>query len=113
MKKEPKIFIAHIIESIGEIEKHTRNISLAGFIKSTLVQDAAIRRLEIIGEAVRRIPPEVKTAVPDIPWKQIAGLRNVLIHEYFGVDLRLVWKVIAKDIPNLKKSVIKLQKKLP
>jgi len=112
MKKEPEIFIRHILESIAEIEKYTLRLSSAGFLRSTLVQDATIRRLEIIGEAVKKIPAETKAAAKGIPWKQIAGLRDILIHEYFGVDLRLVWKVIIKDLPALKKNMLKLLKDL-
>jgi uncharacterized protein with HEPN domain len=112
MKKEPEIFIKHILESIEEIEKYTLKLSSADFLKSTIVQDASIRRLEIIGEAVKQIPAETRSSAKDIPWKQIAGLRNVLIHEYFGVDLRLVWKVIKNDLPDLKKNMLKLIKAL-
>lgn len=113
MKKEPKIFVAHILESIGEIEVYTRRHTQASFLRAKIVQDASIRRLEIIGEAVKRIPAETRQLVKDIPWKQIAGLRDILIHEYFGVDLKLVWKVIAKDLPALKRSMLKLYKNLP
>jgi len=112
MKKEPEIFIGHILESIGEIERHTLKVSLPDFLKSTLIQDAAMRRLEIIGEAVKKIPAETRAYTKDIPWKQIAGLRDTLIHEYFGVDLRLVWKVIKKDLPDLKKNMLKLLREL-
>lgn len=105
MKKEPEVFIRHILESIGEIEKYTRGMSAGDFIKSTLVQDASIRRLEIIGEAVKKISPETRAEAKEIPWKQIAGLRDILIHEYFGVDIKLVWKVIRKDLPALKKNM--------
>lgn len=113
MKKEPKIFINHILESIEEIEKYTLDLSSADFLKSTLVQDASIRRLEIIGEAVKKIPAETRATTKDIPWKQIAGLRDMLIHEYFGIDLKLVWNVILKDLPSLKKNMLKLLKELP
>ena len=102
MNKDPEIFIKHILESIEEIESHTKGISKPEFLKSTLIQDAAIRRLEIIGEAVRKIPAETKNTAKAIPWKQIAGLRNILIHEYFGVDIKLVWNIIKKDLPTLK-----------
>ncbi len=113
MKKEPEIFINHILESIEDIGKYTRGLSSAQFLRSALVQDASIRRLEIIGEAVKKIPAETKAAARQIPWKQIAGLRDILIHEYFGVDLKLVWRVIQKDLPDLKKNMLKLLKDLP
>jgi len=110
MKKEPEVFIRHILESIGEIEGYTRGMASREFLKSTLVQDASIRRLEIIGEAVKKISAETRAAAKNIPWKQIAGLRDILIHEYFGVDIKLVWKVIQKDLPELKKNMSALLK---
>jgi uncharacterized protein with HEPN domain len=113
MKKEPKIFVEHILESIRDIERYTKGMSPAAFLRSALVQDACIRRLEIIGEAVKRIPADTRQAAPAVPWKQIAGLRDILIHEYFGVDIKLVWKVISSDLPLLKKNILKLRKALP
>jgi len=69
-----------------------------------------IRRIEIIGEAVKSIPPSIKNKYPDIPWKQISGMRDILIHEYFGVDLDLTWKVARKDILILKKKILRIKK---
>lgn len=108
MKKNLKIFLEHILESIIEIEKHTKNISSTEFLKMTIVQDATMRRLEIMGEAVKNLPDFFKNNHPYIPWKEIAGLRDVLIHEYFGVDLGLVWEVVKKDIPKFKKEIVEL-----
>ncbi|MFC1612746.1 DUF86 domain-containing protein [Patescibacteria group bacterium] len=110
MKKDLNIFIEHILESITEIEKYTKNISCAKFLKTTQIQDAVIRRLEIIGEAVKNLPLSLKKQSPYIPWQKIAGLRDVLIHEYFGVDIDLVWKIIKKDLPKFKKEIIELTK---
>lgn len=107
-KKDPKIFLGHIMESIDRIESDTVGLSEAGFSEMPTVQDAVIRRLEIIGEAVRNIPKSFRSEHPEIPWKKIAGMRDVLIHEYFGVDLELVWKIVQKDIPKLKKQISKL-----
>lgn len=108
MKKDPKIFLTHIIESIKEIEKNTDNLSEDKFLSSTIIQDAVVRRLEIIGEATKNIPESFRDKHHDIPWKKLAGMRDVLIHEYFGVDLILVWKIINKDIPKLKKQIAEL-----
>lgn len=77
MKKDFKIFLEHILESIAEIEKHTKNISSSEFLKTTLIQDAVMRRLEILGEAVKNLPAPFKNNYPYIPWQKIAGLRDV------------------------------------
>ncbi|OGI30800.1 MAG: hypothetical protein A2271_02915 [Candidatus Moranbacteria bacterium RIFOXYA12_FULL_35_19] len=104
-KKDPKIFLEHILESINEIEKNILGMSEVEFSQIIMVQDAVARRLEIIGEAVRNIPESFRKKYPKVPWKKIAGLRDVLIHEYFGVDMELVWKIANKDIPKLKNQV--------
>jgi uncharacterized protein with HEPN domain len=107
-KKDPKIFLGHISESINELEKNISGMSEAEFSENTTSQDAAVRRLEIIGEAVRNIPETFRKKHLKIPWKKIAGLRDVLIHEYFGVDMELVWKIAKNDIPKLKKNIEKI-----
>ena len=104
-KKDPKIFLEHILESIGEIEKNTKNISEDEFLNLVTIQDAVTRRLEIIGEAVKNLPISFRNKYPKIAWKKIAGMRDVLIHEYFGVDMDLVWKIAHKDILKLKKQI--------
>lgn len=106
--KDPKVFLEHILESIEEIERNIHKMSESKFYESTTIQDAVIRRLEIIGEAVRNVPDSFRERYPDIPWRKIAGLRDVLIHEYFGVDMKLVWQIANKDIPKLKKQISEL-----
>lgn len=111
VKKDPKIFLKHILESIGEIERNIKNMSEDKFFDSVTIQDAVVRRIEIIGEAVKNLPPSFKNKYPEIVWKKITGMRDVLIHEYFGVNIGLVWKVVNNDIPKLKKQIMKLLKK--
>lgn len=108
MKKDPKIFLFHILESIAEIENYIRGISKKDFFKDRKTQDAVIRRLEIIGEAVKNLPLDLKNAYHQIRWQEIAGMRDLLIHEYFGIDLNIVWLTAQKDIPFLKKQIFKL-----
>ncbi|OGK52773.1 hypothetical protein A2966_04670 [Candidatus Roizmanbacteria bacterium RIFCSPLOWO2_01_FULL_41_22] len=108
MRKDPHVFIEHIKDSIRKLEEYTNGISKEDFLINQQLQDAVIRRLEVIGEAVRNLSDEFRVQVPDIEWKKIAGMRDFLIHEYFGVDLDLVWEVIEKDIPGLKKELRKI-----
>lgn len=111
MKKNPKIFLQHILESISEIEKYTKDISEDEFARSTQVQDAVIRRLEIIGEAAKNISGVIKKKYDFIPWKKVTGSRDVLIHDYFEVDLESVWDTATKDVPKLKQDIKKILEK--
>lgn len=99
---DARTFIEHILESIAYIEEDTDGMSQQSFLDDRSKQDAVIRRLEIIGEAAKRIPEEFRNAHPDIPWKRMAGMRDVLIHDYLGVDLAIVWNVVQHELPELK-----------
>jgi uncharacterized protein with HEPN domain len=110
-EKDPKIFITHILESITEIENHLKGISEDKFFNDIKTQDAVFRRIEIIGEAVKNLPKFFRNRYSDIPWKKMAGMRDVFIHKYFGVDINLVWKIVKNDIPKLKKQILELLEK--
>lgn len=112
MKKDAKIFIEHILESIGYIQHYLKGITEKEFCSSVQLQDAVIRRIEIIGEAVKNIPVEIKNNYPKIHWKKIVGMRDILIHEYFGIDLELTWRVAKQDIPKLKTHILKIKEEL-
>jgi uncharacterized protein with HEPN domain len=105
VKKDPKVFLSHILDSIELIEEYSKGVQEARFHKKRELQDAIIRRLEIIGEAVKNLSVTFKAKYPDIPWKQIAGMRDILIHEYFDVDLFLTWKVVKQELPRIKKKL--------
>ena len=112
MKKDPRIFIEHVLESISSIKEYTEGKTKGDFLRSRMIQDAVIRRIEVIGEAVKNIPDEIKDEHPYIPWRKIAGMRDLLIHEYFGVDLELTWKVVEEDIADLRKKILKVKEDL-
>ena len=102
--KRANPYLRHILDAIASIEAYTSE-GREFFLRDRRTQDAVIRNLEIIGEATRNIPLEFRSAYPDVPWQQVAALRNVLIHEYFGVDLRIVWAVVVQELPSLKAQV--------
>lgn len=100
--------IADILNAIDKIEHYTHGMTLAQFRKNELVIDAVIRNFEIIGEASKSIPDTVQNSFPEIPWKQMSGMRNLLIHEYFGVDIDTVWHTAKKQLPLLKFNLSKI-----
>jgi len=113
MRHDPKAYIKYILESIMLIQEYTRQVSKQQFLKRTYLQDAVIRRLEIIGEAVKSLPPDFKDRHNDIPWQKIAGMRDVLIHEYFGVDLNLTWQTVKEDIPSFQSKLEEILRQIP
>ena len=112
MKRKEILFIEDILGNILLIEKSVENLSKSKFITNKLVIDATVRRLEIIGEAVKNISEKVKTKYPKIEWKKIAGTRDTIIHAYFSVDLDIVWNIIKFDLPILKDKILKIEKEL-
>ena len=108
MKKDPKLYLGHIIEAINRINKYTKGLEKGKFLKNNLVKDATVRNIEIIGEAVKNLPDDFKKRHKEIPWKDIAGMRDRIAHFYFGIDYNLVWDTIEKDIPELKKKIQRL-----
>lgn len=111
MEKDPRIYLEHILESIEQIEDYTHNLLEVEFMDSKEIQDAVFRRLEVIGEAVKNIPDDFRNSHSEVPWRKIAGMRDNLIHEYFDVDLPLVWDTVKTSIPKLKEQIVSLLEK--
>lgn len=110
MKKDTGVFLKHIMDSIDSIENYTTGKSEQDFVESQETQDAVMRRLAVIGEAAKNIPPELREKHKKIEWKAIIGLKNVLVHEYFGVDIEVIWHIVKEDIPRLKSEISKMLK---
>ncbi len=112
MKRELNLYILDILESIKSIEEFSKDLTKEKLSKDDLRQSAIIRKIEIIGESVKNFPSSFKEKYPEIPWKDIAGIRDVIIHGYFRVDLNTIWKVIKEDLPDLKNKILKIKKDL-
>jgi len=110
MKRDLKLFINDIINSIEDIESFIKGISKESFLKNKEKQNAIIKSIEIIGEATKNIPSSFRNKYPNIEWGDIAGFRDVMVHSYFVVDLDKVWNVIKDDLPKLKKEIKKIEK---
>lgn len=105
MKRDIGVFLEDILESIKLVEKRMEGVSYDKFLEDVDLQDMIVRRFEIIGEAVKHIPQGIKSKYSEIPWKEISGTRDILIHEYFGVNLKRIWDTIQEDILPFKEQL--------
>ena len=110
MIKDDLAYIEHILDCIRKINEFSNGLSLKEFKTNEMVQDAIIRNIEIIGEASKKISKDTKQTYYKIPWKEIAGMRDKLIHDYLGVDVTVVWETINQDIPILEKFIREIEK---
>lgn len=105
-------YLRDILTAIDDARSFIDSIDLDDFQASKEKQYAVIRALEIVGEAAAQIPAEIRTAYPTIPWREIVGMRNVVIHNYFGVDEAVIWRTVQEDLPPLKRSIKRILKDL-
>jgi uncharacterized protein with HEPN domain len=105
MHKDDLVYIDHIKESIERIKSYVIEITREEFEYNLLIQDAVIRNFEIIGEASKKISKDFKEAYPEIPWKDVAGMRDKLVHDYLGVDIDVIWEAINEDLPFLEEFI--------
>lgn len=110
-KRDVRLFLQDMLDSIQKIQDWTGNLSLEQFKKDERTQDAVVRNLEILGEAARNIPEDLRKQHVEIPWSRVVGFRNIAIHDYFGVDLETVWKIITEGIPEIKPHIQRMLKK--
>ena len=101
MSREYRLFLEDMCQACEKVIRHTQGLTRERFLKDDKTFDAVMRNLEIIGEATKHIPPEVRDQHPAVNWRKIAGLRDVVIHEYFGVDSEIVWDIITREVPAL------------
>ncbi|OGY54755.1 MAG: hypothetical protein A2951_01995 [Candidatus Buchananbacteria bacterium RIFCSPLOWO2_01_FULL_56_15] len=104
-KRNSKLYLDDIKTAIDKIDRYSKGLSFDLFSRDNLVVDAIVRNLGVIGEAAKNIPNDFKEEHQDIPWNKIAGMRNIIVHEYFSVDAEILWKTIKQDIPELKKLI--------
>jgi uncharacterized protein with HEPN domain len=101
-----------MLESLEKIERYTTGLTFERFAWDDRTVDAVVRNLEIIGEAARQIPSEVRERYPEVPWRRVIGLRNVVVHEYFAVDVEIVWTVVRRSLPELKEALRRMMAEL-
>ena len=114
MKKDDSVYLKHILNAISRIEEYTQGIKYEDFMDNHLIQDGVIRQIEIIGEATKRLSKEIRGRHSEIPWKDMTGMRDKLIHDYFGVNIDAVWDTVERDIPTVKnklKEIIEKEEK--
>ena len=107
--RDPELLVEDILAAIRKVERYTTGMDWEGFRQDEKTTDAVVRNLEVVGEAVRRLPEDFIAQYPNVPWRQAAGLRNRIVHDYFGLDLEIIWEVIQHDLPKLRQQLENLE----
>ncbi len=112
VSESDKVRLKHILDSLTEIQNYTVDASYNDFLHNSMLFFATVKQLEIIGEAANRLSEGLRQEFVEIEWREIIGLRNILIHEYFGIDRKIVWDIVSKDLPTLKEKIIRILEKI-
>ncbi len=107
-----KFRIQDMLDAAGKIDRYTEGMTFEDFVKDDKTIDAVVRQLTIIGEAASHVPEDISSTAPAIPWPEMRGMRNVVVHEYFGVNTRIVWETVTKNVPDLRSGLETLKKQL-
>lgn len=105
MPRDYKVYLDDILEAAARIRDYTLGLNLEGLKNDSKTLDAVVRNLEVIGEAAKKIPEDVRRRYPDTEWKKISGIRDILIHEYFGIDINIIWDIAQNKLPSLEEQV--------
>lgn len=108
MPRDYRVYLDDILEAVARIREYTAGLGFAGFAQDRKTLDAVVRNLEIVGEAVKGVPPTIRDQCPGIEWKKIAGLRDILVHEYFGINVEMIWDIVQNKVPVLEQQVRKM-----
>ena len=107
-QRDDTVYLRHILDATRKIALYLQGVEEQDFFENSLIQDGVIRQLEIIGEAVKRLSPSVRESDATIPWRDIAGIRDKLIHDYFGVDLEAVWSTATEEVPHFSTQIARI-----